>query len=67
MKIAKGLTKAFLACRRGATAIEYGLILGLMALAIVGALGATGNSYSDGMNNTADNITDAMAEQAGGE
>lgn len=32
--------------RRGATAIEYGLIAGLICLAIVGSIAATGNSVS---------------------
>ncbi|WP_373008353.1 Flp family type IVb pilin [Hyphomonas sp.] len=32
----------FAADQRGATALEYGLILGVMALAIVGGIGAVG-------------------------
>jgi len=31
----------------GATAIEYGLLVALIAIALVGALTATGNSLSD--------------------
>lgn len=34
--------------RRGATAIEYGLIAALICLAIIGSISATGNSVSSG-------------------
>jgi len=41
-------------CQRGATAIEYGLILALIALAIIGALtitaGKTGNMWGNVAN-----------------
>ncbi len=38
--------KAFKADESGATAIEYGLILGLMAIAIVSAITSTGTAVS---------------------
>ena len=41
-------------CQRGATAIEYGLILAMIALAIIGALtitaGKTGNMWGNVAN-----------------
>lgn len=44
---------------RGATAIEYGLIVSLIVIAMVGALGvlggATGNTWSNVSNEVTDN------------
>lgn len=45
-----GQMSALLSSQRGATAIEYGLIVSLIALAAVGAMGSFGNS-SGGMWN----------------
>jgi pilus assembly protein Flp/PilA len=39
---------------KGATAIEYGLIAALIAVAAIGAMGALGNAISSTMNNAAD-------------
>ncbi|MEH6808408.1 MAG: Flp family type IVb pilin [Hyphomonas oceanitis] len=39
---------------RGATAIEYGLILALICIAIVGGATLMGNSTGDAMQNAAD-------------
>ena len=39
---------------KGATAIEYGLIAALIAVAAIGAMGALGNAISATMNNAAD-------------
>ncbi len=36
--------RRFLNTRSGATAIEYGLIVALLSLVVVGAVGSTGNS-----------------------
>lgn len=44
----------FAADERGATAIEYGLIAGLIAVAIVGGLTVLGTSTGDSLQNTAD-------------
>ena len=41
------MIKAFLQDESGATAIEYGLIAGLVAVAIIAALTALGSSLSD--------------------
>jgi len=38
---------------KGATAIEYGLIAALIAVAAIGAMGALGNAISQTMNNAA--------------
>lgn len=41
------LATRFLRARSGATAIEYGLVAGLVAVAIIGTLSGTGTSLSD--------------------
>ena len=38
---------------KGATAIEYGLIAALIAVAAIGAMGAVGNSLSNTFSNVA--------------
>ena len=43
----------------GATAIEYGLIMALMAVALIGALNSTGDSTKDKWDGVADKITTA--------
>ena len=43
----------------GATAIEYGLIAALIAVALVTALDQLGNNLSDKFNVIKDNITNA--------
>jgi pilus assembly protein Flp/PilA len=43
----------FLKDRRGSTAVEYGLIAALIALVIVTALGAIGDSLTNSYNNVA--------------
>ena len=47
---------------RGATAIEYGLIAGLIAVVIIGALTLTGNS----LNTVFGQVADKLEEVAGG-
>jgi pilus assembly protein Flp/PilA len=47
----------------GATAIEYGLIVGLIFLVIVGALGAFGATGSGVFNTAMDALRTAMAGQ----
>jgi pilus assembly protein Flp/PilA len=41
------LLDRFIADRRGATAMEYGLIAALIVLAVVAGMGATGTSVGD--------------------
>ncbi|HWL47484.1 MAG TPA: Flp family type IVb pilin [Sphingomonadaceae bacterium] len=45
--------------RRGATAIEYGLILALIALALVSGLSALGSSTHGMWGNLQDEVSDA--------
>ncbi len=50
------LVARFVKDESGATAIEYGLIAALIALAIVVGAGALGNSISDLFNRIADEL-----------
>ncbi|MEL8055982.1 MAG: Flp family type IVb pilin [Pseudomonadota bacterium] len=50
----------------GATAVEYGLILSLMTLALIGALSATGSGTSENWQGVADDVGGAMANAHGG-
>ncbi|MBL8578666.1 MAG: Flp family type IVb pilin [Mesorhizobium sp.] len=45
------LIRAFLGDKSGATGIEYGLIVGLITLAIVAGVGAVGNDVGDMFGN----------------
>lgn len=45
--------------RKGATAVEYGLILSLMVLALIGALGSTGDGTKAKWDGVADNVVAA--------
>ena len=47
MNTFRNCAKRFQRDESGATAIEYGLIMGLMAVALIGAIGATGSSTGD--------------------
>lgn len=58
--------KKFHRDEEGATAIEYGLIAALVAIALIGALGALGDSL-DGMFTGVSDTLDANAPAAGGE
>ncbi len=44
----------------GGTAVEYGLLMALMALALIGALAATGSSTEDKWDGVADEVEGAM-------
>lgn len=52
-----GIAK-FLADRRGATAVEYGLIVGVLSLAIVSGVGLAGDSLKNVWLNLA-NVVDS--------
>jgi pilus assembly protein Flp/PilA len=41
---------------KGATAIEYGLIAALIAVAAIGAMGTVGNKLSNTFNNVSSNL-----------
>jgi len=45
---------------RGATAIEYGLILGLIAVVMIAGLSMVGNSNNGGWGNVATNISNSL-------
>jgi len=55
----KALNK-FSRCDSGATAVEYALLMGLMALALIGALNATGSGTQDKWDGVSDDVGDAM-------
>jgi pilus assembly protein Flp/PilA len=48
-----GASRALVADRRAVTALEYGLITALIAVAIMGAVGAIGNGIANTFNNLA--------------
>ena len=56
----KRLIARFAADRTGATAVEYGLIVGLIALAIVGALTQFSGSFNQMMDRINAALTEAM-------
>jgi len=45
--------------RRGATAIEYGLIIALVVLALIGGLTALANTTSGMWNNVSDKVSNS--------
>jgi pilus assembly protein Flp/PilA len=45
---------------RGATAVEYGLIVSLIVIAMVGALGGLGGGVSGKWNNLSGTISNSM-------
>lgn len=53
----KALVSRFLNDESGATAIEYGLIASLIAVAIITAASTLGNNISNTFNNVADHLT----------
>ena len=60
MKTISNKARRFFSNESGATAVEYGLIMGLMTLAIIGALSATGDGTSDKWNDVATDVTTAV-------
>ena len=57
----RNFIKRLLSEERGATAIEYGLIAGLIAVVIIGALTLTGTS----LQSVFENVSDKLGEVAG--
>jgi pilus assembly protein Flp/PilA len=53
------LVRRFLADQSGATAIEYGLIVSLIAVAIIGTIATIGLNLRDRANDIAEAIADA--------
>ncbi len=60
MSIFREFAASFASDESGATAVEYGLILGLMTVALIGAIGATGNSTGEKWNGISEDVGDAM-------
>ncbi len=60
MKTISNKARRFFSNYSGATAVEYGLIMGLMTLALLGALSATGDGTSDKWNDVATDDTTAV-------
>lgn len=61
MSVLSALATRFERCESGGTAVEYGLLLGLMTLALVGALSATGSGTGDKWDGVSEDIGDAMS------
>ena len=60
MAIALAVLRKFKTCESGATAVEYALLMGLMTLALIGALNATGGGTADKWDGVSDDVGDAM-------
>jgi pilus assembly protein Flp/PilA len=60
MKTLYNKTRGLLKNESGATVVEYGLILALMTVALIGALNATGDGTADKWEDNADQIGTAM-------
>ncbi|MDR3514089.1 MAG: Flp family type IVb pilin [Caulobacteraceae bacterium] len=58
--MAEGLALALARDRRGATAIEYGLIASLIFLVIVGSMSAFGATATGVINSAANAVSGAM-------
>ena len=54
------ILKAALADERGAAAIEYGLILAMIFLAMIGAVSALGNEFTNMFNDVSSKSVSAM-------
>ncbi|NMM01020.1 Flp family type IVb pilin [Paraburkholderia sp. RP-4-7] len=57
----KKFTQRFLRDNKGVTAIEYGLIAGLVVLVIAGAVSSLGTNISTVLTNVADKVASAAA------
>jgi len=63
----KSLINRFVKDESGATAIEYGLIAGLLSIVIIGALTLTGGSLTDVFTSISTQLDNAIATgDAGG-
>ena len=58
----KNLVSRFVNDESGATAIEYGLIAALVAVAIIGALSALGGNLTETFNDVARELSQAEAD-----
>jgi pilus assembly protein Flp/PilA len=62
----KKFTQRFLRDNKGVTAIEYGLIAGLVVLVIAGAVGTLGSNISGVLTAVANKIGNGSTTPAGG-
>ena len=60
----RNLMKKFFGDKDGATAIEYGLIAALVALAIVAGAGALGTSLGNAFTNISTTLTNSVKTTA---
>ncbi|MEL7033766.1 MAG: Flp family type IVb pilin [Pseudomonadota bacterium] len=60
MTVFRKYTTRFQRNDSGATAVEYGLLAALMAVALIGAIGSTGKSTGDKWDGVAEDVEDAM-------
>ena len=58
----KSLINRFVKDESGATAIEYGLIAGLLSIVIIAAVSLAGTSISDVFTNISDKLDDAAGK-----
>ena len=58
-----GALKQFAVRDHGATAIEYGLIAALVAVALISALATMGDSLADVFTTTSATVNDALPEE----
>lgn len=56
------MVKTFLKCEDGATAIEYGLIAALIAVAVIAAIQAVGETLSDTFGEIDDGLQNSASE-----
>ena len=62
----RNIFRRFLSDERGATAIEYGLIAGLIAVVIIGALTLTGTSLNSVFGQVAGKLEEVAGSGGGG-
>lgn len=60
MSKCSNFAERFTASESGATAVEYGLLMALMAMALLGALSATGGGTGDKWDGVSQDVGTAM-------
>ncbi|WP_081963763.1 Flp family type IVb pilin [Hoeflea sp. BAL378] len=56
----KSLFRRFLGDRRGATAIEYGLIASMISIALIGGAASVGNAVNSTMDGAAQHLKNSQ-------
>ncbi|MEM7327767.1 MAG: Flp family type IVb pilin [Pseudomonadota bacterium] len=62
MKIIRKCAARIARNESGATAVEYGLIMALMTVALIGAIGAAGDSTGEKWDGISDEVGGAMSD-----